>query len=106
MKKLFITLLLFSFAAHAVTNLKDHVTFSATTTSGQALSLNQYRNYLLIQNRGTADIYVKANSAHAGSEGILIVAGGSWEPLEAPIGAIFIKASTGTQSTAIVEGIK
>jgi hypothetical protein len=93
-------------SALAVTNWKEPVTYSATTTSGVALAANTQRNYLMMQNKGSSDVYIKGGSVHSGTEGITLSAGSSWEPEEAPVGSIYIKASTGTQSISIIEGNK
>jgi hypothetical protein len=107
MKAGFFTALILSvfmaISAHAAV-FSGHSDVAVTTTSAQALAANQSRKYLLIQNKGTDSILVKFGSAHSASEGILISAGGYYEPFVAPIDAVFLKASSGTQTTVVVEG--
>jgi hypothetical protein len=100
-----IFLIIFCFFVFAATFVVTSQTSgTATTTSTQILSARQDRNYLVVINNGDEDVYLKIGSIHSGTEGILITAGGSWEPASVPIESIWIKASTGTQAYSIVEG--
>lgn len=103
MKILF--LLLFSLSAFAVGNQAGIVTDADISISSAALALsaNPYRNYLMIQNNGSANILVKFGSAKAG-HGIVITPGGNWEFAMAPLDAVYLEAATGTQSVRIIEG--
>lgn len=110
MKKLLASLLLIVglslTPAHAETGMKlnTELNLSITTTSTQALPYDKFRRYLLILNRGTDSIYVKVNSVHTGTEGIIIPYGGNWEPVIAPINSIYIKAASGTQDVIVLHG--
>lgn len=79
---------------------------TATTTSTKFLEINPIRNYLLIQNNGSTDVYIKMSSAHSGTEGIKLVAGGAWEPILPPRNSIYIKAASGTDAVTILESSK
>lgn len=78
---------------------------TATTTSTQALAANTGRRSLLIQNRGSQILHVKTASAHTGGQvGVVIAAGGNWEPYETPVDAIFLKSDAATSDYTIAEG--
>ncbi len=78
-------------------------TDSTVSTAKVLLASNKYRSYLLFQNRGTASIYLKLVSTISSTEGIEVVAGGSYEPVIAPKDAIYIKAASGTQAYTVME---
>lgn len=109
MKFIFAILALFISLTAGATNLNNTrlslTTASVTTSSGQVLVANPARKYLLIQNNGSASIYIKFDTTIAGTEGIVIPAGGSYEPIIAPMQAIYMKAVSGTNSVTIYEGI-
>lgn len=97
--------LLFAYPAHADLYVtQQQITFVATVTSTQAIASNLDRKYILIQNRGAASIYVKANSAHSGTEGLEIVSSGNWEPIVVPVDAFFIRSASGSVNVTIIEG--
>lgn len=77
---------------------------TATTTSTSLLPARQNRNYLLIINMGSADVYVKPGSVQSGTEGVVIPALGNWEPFTVPMDEMFFKSSTGSQPIRIIEG--
>lgn len=89
-------------------------TFSATTkfyeadvavgASAKVLAVDSRRNYLFIQNKGSESIFFKCDSAHSALEGIEIAAGGYYEPFEAPICDVYLKAESGTQTVHILSG--
>lgn len=89
-----------------VTVAKSQTELTATTTSTKYLENNSLRNYLLIVNKGSVTIYVKFGSASTGTDGVPIVAGGNYEPFEAPIDSVYIKSSSGSQPVLIFEGNK
>lgn len=102
---LILSLLLMSFIAHAQsTAMQALVTFTATTTSAQAMPAAIDRKYLLVQNKGAVSVYLKFDSAHSANEGVVIVAGGNYEVLKAPTNAIYIKSASSTSEVAIYEG--
>lgn len=84
----------------------SHTEVTATTTSAEASVLNMKRQYLLIINKGTATVYAKIGSAHSGTEGVPIPAGGNWEPFVIPVGAVYLKSASGSQSVSVVEGTR
>ena len=106
MKILITFILLFAHSALAVNLNNTAVTLTTASVSSSALALaaNANRKYLLIQNNGTSSIYVKFGSTISTTEGITLAAGGNYEPIIPPIGAIYMKASTGTQTVTIYEG--
>lgn len=58
----------------------SHSTHSAGTSSGEAVSSNSDRRYLLLINDSDTDIYIKFGASAVVSEGIRIgSAGGSYE---------------------------
>lgn len=79
-------------------------TVTSTTTSTKFLDANNYRKFLLLINRGTSSVYVKMGSAHSATEGIIIPAGGNWEPTLIPVQSVYIKAAAGTNDVNIIEG--
>mgnify|MGYP003657348207 CR=1 FL=1 len=84
-------------------------TISVTTSSYVALAANPGRVYLLIQNNdtGSSTIRVKFNSAITGTEGVVITAGGNYEPMIPPTGSVHVQSSAASGVTAtIIEGIK
>ena len=80
--------------------------YSAGTTSALALAENQSRKYLLIQNKGSQDVYLKFVGASSSTEGVKIIAGGNYEPILVPINAIYLKSASGTQTVTIIEGVQ
>lgn len=81
-----------------------HTEESVDGTTGLHLAANPTRNYLLLQNKGSASVYVKFGSAHSGTEGIELAAGQSYEPIKAPADAIYMKSASGTQTVLTAEG--
>lgn len=109
MKHFFISLFIFFSGCFAVAggfavNLSSMVSQDATVTSAKYLDSNPKRNYLLIQNNGSASVIIKFGSAHSGSEGIVIAAGGNYEPIKPMRESLYIKSSTGTQAVVVLEG--
>lgn len=105
MKRIYLFSALLTITALA-SNYRAPVTYSATTTSGLALAASPYRDYLIIVNNGATSIHVKTDSAHTGTEGVTIPAAGSWEPVKAPIGSIYIRSASGTDGVTLVEGVQ
>jgi len=79
--------------------------FSATTASALALAKSNGRLCLIVQNKGATNVYVKFDSSHTGTEGIVLVPNGSWEPSSVPNNAIYIKSASGTDTVTIEEGV-
>lgn len=88
--------------------LLDSSIASATGASQQALASNPRRNYLLIQNTGSANIGVNPAggvAAIGGTGTITLSPGGSYERANGliPIQAVFIIAGAG-QPVTVLEG--
>lgn len=79
--------------------------FSATTASAVALAQDGARACLVIMNKGSTSVYIKFDSAHSGTEGILLVANGSWEAANVPINSVYIKSASSTDTVTIWSGV-
>lgn len=77
---------------------------TVTTTSTKFLSSDARRACLIVVNKGAATIYIKFQSAHSGTEGIALAANGTWESLVPPMDAVYMKAASGTVTTAVIAG--
>lgn len=97
-----IFLLLFSLNSYSAGFTQTDVTVTATST--KFLEVNSSRTYLVIQNKGSVDVYFKVNSASTSTEGIKLPSGGAYEPIEAPINSIFLKTASSTATVTIIEG--
>lgn len=104
MALLFFAVLGLGASAAAQTSIKSQTIVSVTTASTKLLDENLHRRYLLIINRGSDSIYVKADSAQSTTEGVVIPAGGNWEPYVVPINGFYFKSASGTQTVSIVSG--
>lgn len=109
MTRIFLALFLLvgcaAFGASDQTSTTTQSTVTATGTSTLVLAANLNRNYLLVQNKGSADVILKLGSVQSGSEGIIIPASGNYEPIRVPIDSLYLKSSTSTQSVFIYEGV-
>ncbi len=81
-----------------------HSEVSVTSSSTQVLPLNLSRVYLLIQNKGSATVYVSFDGAKSSTDGVAIPANGNYEPFVAPVDAVHVHAASGTQAIIVVEG--
>lgn len=96
--------LVFSFQAGATEFYAAPVTGTAGV-SAKVLNQNNLRNYLLIQNLGATNIIAKFGSAISSSnEGVVIVAGGNYEPIVAPGNSLYLKAASGSPTYVVIEG--
>lgn len=77
---------------------------SVTTTSVKLVDARGNRTYLLIQNKGTQNVYLKFGSANTGTEGILLAAKGNYEPFKIPTAAVYAISESGTQNVIVIEG--
>lgn len=78
---------------------------TAGNTSAIALAANANRGYLLIQNQGDANCYVKFGAAiGSGNDGVLIAAAQYYEPYIAPKTAVYMKCASINQTIQFVEG--
>lgn len=79
---------------------------TVATASGQLLAANANRRYMLIQNNGTADIFINLGAAATAAGGVRIGPGGSWEMSNyvatQAVNAISVGAANG--SVIVVEG--
>lgn len=80
-------------------------TVSVTTSSALAYAANGKRVYLIMSNIGSTSVIVKFGSIQSGSEGITIPAGGSYEPIHAPVNSVYAKSASSTDSLVIIEGV-
>jgi hypothetical protein len=105
MRALFFLLFIFPLLAlSAPISIQDQVEVTATTTSTLAVSADKFRNYLLIQNKGSVGVYVKFGSASTGTEGVYIIAGGNYEPFQSPTSAVYVKSASSTSDLTIITG--
>jgi len=81
--------------------------FKAMSTSNKTvLNANYNRNYLLIQNNGTSDVFVNFG-AKASINSLKIVAGGNYEPFVTPIDSLYIISGAGLSNLCtVIEGIE
>lgn len=86
------------------TKIQRQTTPALSTSSALVLAANPDRKYLVIQNTSAISVYVKFGSAHSGTEGVLITAGGNYEPNEVPTDSVYAKSASGTPTLNIVEG--
>lgn len=101
---LLVLISIFSMAAveKFTVNVQSYLT--ATVTSAQILGTNNNRKYLLIQNTGAQSIILKFDTVQSASEGIVISAGGNYEPISAPTDPLFIRSASGTSTYTLIEG--
>lgn len=84
--------------------LNQQVAVSVTGTAALVLSQSMRRGYLMVQNNGSQTVYVKLGSTISGSEGIVLIAGASYEFTTAPTDSVYMKSASGTQSVVVIEG--
>ena len=77
---------------------------SVDTTSQQLLPANGGRNYLLIQNKSAVDVYVSFGGKADVYNGIIIAAGGFYEPYRVPSSSVSAIATAVDSNVVIVEG--
>ena len=104
-------LLLMAFVSSCTFALSDKYSMKtqsdvSVSTSALALPFRHDRSYLLVQNKGTDSVILKLGSVHSASEGIVIVVGGNYEPIRVPKDSVYLKATSGTQTVSIVEGVE
>jgi hypothetical protein len=91
-------------ASAEIISIKTQGELTATTTSQQVVGANMRRKYLLVQNKGSQDVYLKFETAPTGTQGILIPRGGNYESIDMPISPAFIKTNAGTSAVFWMEG--
>lgn len=77
----------------------------SSSSSVKVLEPYAVRNYLLIMNTGSYSIYAKMGGAHVSTEGVIIPAGGNWEPFNVPVDSIYLKGASASTYN-LVEGKK
>lgn len=77
---------------------------SASTVSVRVLPKRSARRCLIIQNKGSSTIYIKADSAHTSTENMQLASGASWEPIIIPVNSIYIRSAAGVVTTTVLEG--
>lgn len=77
---------------------------TATVTSTLALANDPFRKYFLLQNTGAQSIIVKFGAVQSGTEGIVVVAGGAYEPIMAPTNAVYLRSASSTSTYTIQYG--
>ncbi len=107
--KLVIALLTMIFVnvAHAgffTVDLAQQLSITATVTSTKVLDTSTVRNYILIQNTGSVSVIIKFGSVQSATEGIVIPAGGSYEPSRPIRQAMWIKSASSTAAVTILTG--
>ena len=75
------------------------------TVVNRLLPDNPYRTSLLIQNRSTDSIFIGVGVLANAIESLEIVAGGSYEPIKAPIDAIYAIGNLAAQRIVVQQGI-
>lgn len=101
---LLICLLLVAQTVSAQTAFGPPVPVTATVTSTKVLDANSLRSYLIIQNTGSVSVIVKFNSVQSGTEGIVIPAGGNYEPILAPGGSVWLRSASSTAAVTLLQG--
>lgn len=86
------------------TDVTALATPTPTGSPSPALANNLARIYLLVVNKGANSVYFKCGSSFSGTEGVLIPAGGNYEPLKAPLCDVYLKSASGSNIVSILEG--
>lgn len=92
-----------AYSAQTLLTVQSDVSVT-TATAAARVAENFNRNYLLVQNKGSAAVILKFGSQIGTAEGISIAAGGNYEPFVIPTDAIYLRASSGTNTVSITEG--
>lgn len=80
--------------------------FIAGLTSIQILQANLNRVYLLVQNNSTANMYIVFNNNANLFNGLIIAAGGNYEPYVAPFSGIYVIGTVAGLNGVIIEGVR
>lgn len=104
MMKILLAIMLFSSQVFATTAFYAPVEITATTTSTKVMNTNNLRTYLLIQNKGSIGVYVAFAAQAGATDGVLIAAGGAFEPNLSPINEIWIQSASSTSDVVLVQG--
>lgn len=82
-----------------------NVPLVTTARSLQLLPANPDRNYLLIQNRGIASVFIAFDRLAAISNGIEIAGGGFYEPFSAPRNSVNVISAVPGQLVIAIDGV-
>lgn len=77
---------------------------TVTSSSAIALAGNGKRGYLLIVNTGANTAYLKFGSVQSGTEGIPLIAGGVYEPVNYPANPLYAVTASSTTTLVFVQG--
>lgn len=80
---------------------------TASTVSKLALPDNRWRNYLMVQNQSTADIFIGfgVHVGDNGESGFLLASNGFYEvDTNIPFNSIYIRGNAASQQVLIIEG--
>jgi hypothetical protein len=80
--------------------------FVVQTASQLLTTGNPFRSYLLIQNKSASNIFVSFGKSADTFNGVLIEAGGNYEPFIVPVNDVYVIGSAVNLSIMIVEGVK
>lgn len=80
------------------------VSVTVTGTSTMEMAANGIRQYLIIQNTGSVPVIVKFGSIQTAGEGVVIPAGGAYEPVEAPASSVWMETATGSATVTLIQG--
>jgi hypothetical protein len=76
-----------------------------TATSTAIRPKNSLRTYLIIQNIGALPVVVKFGSIQDdATDGVVIPAGGNYEPFLAPANSVWIRTASSTSTVVLIEG--
>lgn len=92
------------FAGDFAVNADKQISFTATTTSSLALAGYNQRTYVLIINTGATSITVTFGGPQKNTEGVIIPAGGNYEPAKGVRDSIYIKSASSTDVVNILTG--
>jgi hypothetical protein len=109
---IFYLILFFGITVHAANMVEQfqlpaaQSKFTATTTSANALSVNQSRGYLMIQNSCASTDFISVNLMlkDTTGTGIQIQPCSSYEFDKVPTNSVWLKSNSGSQTALIIEG--
>jgi len=78
--------------------------YTLGTTSVQVLPANQNRTYLLIQNKAAGSIFFSFGNKANVYDGVVIEAGGNYEPYIYPFSSLHIIAALADSDIIVIEG--
>lgn len=104
--KLLLFILLLSVSGFAGTEnctFTAQTEFGATTVSARAVAASN-RKCLVIQNKGTAVVYMKYGSASTGADGLALLGASTvWSPVVPSAQSIYLKSSNASTQTVVIQ---